>query len=43
MGQAHYLGLARRRIRFSVMCLAYNLRQGASIKKSCETSHYSCA
>jgi hypothetical protein len=25
MGQARYLGLARRRIRFSVMYLAYNL------------------
>jgi IS5 family transposase len=43
MGKSHYLGLACRRIRFSVMCLAYNLRRGATIKKSCETSHYSCA
>jgi len=43
MGQAHYLGLARNSIRFGVMCSAYNLRQGANIKKSCETSHYSCA
>jgi hypothetical protein len=43
MGQARYLGLARNRIRFGVMCLAYNLRRGANIKKSCETSHYSCA
>jgi IS5 family transposase len=43
MGQARYLGLARKRIRFGVMCLAYNLRRGANIKKSCETPHYSCA
>jgi hypothetical protein len=43
MGQARYFGLARNRIRFGVMCLAYNLRRGANIKKSCETSHYSCA
>jgi len=43
MGKARYLGLARNRIRFGVMCLAYNLRRGANIKKSCETSHYSCA
>ena len=43
MGQARYLGLARNRIRFGVMCLAYNLRRGANIKKSCEASHYSCA
>jgi IS5 family transposase len=43
MGQAHYLGLARNRIRSGVMCLAYNLRRGANIKKSCEASHYSCA
>jgi len=43
MGQARYLGLARNRIRFGVMCLAYNLRRGANIKKFCETSHYSCA
>ena len=43
MGQYRYLGLARNRIRFGVMCLAYNLRRGANIKKSCETSHYSCA
>jgi hypothetical protein len=41
--QARYLGLARNRIHFGVMCLAYNLRRGANIKKSCETSHYSCA
>ncbi|MFT5929908.1 MAG: IS5 family transposase [Oceanospirillaceae bacterium] len=41
MGQARYLGLARNRIRFGVMCLAYNLRRGANIKKSCEVSHYS--
>ena len=43
MGQARYLGLARNSIRFGVMCLAYNLRRGANINKSCETSHYSCA
>jgi IS5 family transposase len=43
MGQARYLGLARNSIRFGVMCLAYNLWRGANIKKSCETSHYSCA
>jgi IS5 family transposase len=43
MGQTRYLGLARNRIRFGVMCLAYNLRRGANIKKSCEASHYSCA
>jgi IS5 family transposase len=43
MGQARYLGLARNSIRFGVMCLAYNLRRGANIKKSCDTSHYSCA
>jgi hypothetical protein len=42
MGQARYLGLARNGIRFGVMCLAYNLRREANIKKSCETSHYSC-
>jgi IS5 family transposase len=28
MGQARYLGRARNRIRFGVMCLAYNLRRG---------------
>ena len=39
MGQARYLGLARNLIRFAGMCLAYNLRRGANIKKSCETSH----
>ena len=39
MCQARYLGLARNSIRFGVMCLAYNLRRGANIKKSCETSH----
>jgi IS5 family transposase len=43
MGQARYLRLARNSIRFGVMCLAYNLRRGANIKKSCDTSHYSCA
>jgi len=43
MGQARYLGLARNRVRFGVMCLAYNLRRGPNIKKSCEASHYSCA
>jgi hypothetical protein len=43
MGEARYLRLARNSIRFGVMCLAYNLRRGANIKKSCETSHYSCA
>tara|TARA_B110000503_G_scaffold129018_1_gene200780 strand:- start:239 stop:616 length:378 start_codon:yes stop_codon:yes gene_type:complete len=40
MGQARYLGLARNRIRFSVMYLAYNLRRGANIKKPCDTSPY---
>jgi len=43
MGQASYLGLARNSICFGVMCLAYNLRRGVNINKSCETSHYSCA
>ena len=43
MGQARYLELARNNIRFGVMCLAYNLRRGANIKKFCETSRYSCA
>ena len=43
MGQARYLRLARNSIRFGMMCLAYNLRRGANIKKFCETSHYSCA
>ena len=43
MGQARYLGLAHNRISLGVMCLAYNLRRGANIKKSCETSHHSCA
>ena len=43
MSQARYLGLARNNISFGVMCLAYNLRRGANIKESCETSHYSCA
>ena len=41
MGQARYLGLVRNRVRFGVMCLAYNLRRGANIKKSCEVAHYS--
>jgi IS5 family transposase len=40
MGQARYLGLARNPIRFSMMCLAHNLRRGANIKKSCDTSPY---
>ena len=39
MGQASYLGLVRNSIRFGVMCLAYNLRRGLNIKKSCETSN----
>ena len=43
MGQTRYLGLARNSIRFGVMCLVYNLKRGANIKKFCETSHYSCA
>ena len=43
MGQARYLGLTRNSIRIGVMCLAYNFRRGANIKKFCGTSHYSCA
>jgi IS5 family transposase len=39
MGQTRYLGLARNSIRFGVMCLAYNLRRGAMIKKSCKLSN----
>lgn len=35
MGKARYLGLARNRTRFELMCLAYNLKRGASIQRSC--------
>ncbi len=35
MGKARYLGLARNRTRFELMCVAYNLKRGASIQRSC--------
>ena len=35
MGKARYLGLARNRTRFELMCIAYNLKRGASIQRSC--------
>lgn len=33
MGKARYLGLARNRTRFELMCLAYNLKRGASLQQ----------
>jgi hypothetical protein len=33
MAQARYLGKARNQIRFSLMCLAYNLKRGVSLQK----------
>jgi len=35
MGKARYLGLARNRTRFELMCIAYNLKRGVSIQRSC--------
>lgn len=35
MGKARYVGLARNRTRFELMCIAYNLKRGASIQRSC--------
>ena len=35
MGKARYLGLGRNRTRFELMCLAYNLKRGVSIQRSC--------
>lgn len=34
MAKARYLGQARNRARFGLMCLAYNLKRGASIQQS---------
>lgn len=33
MGKARYLGLARNRTRFELMCVAYNLKRGAAIQQ----------
>lgn len=33
MGKARYLGLARNRTRFELMCMAYNLKRGASLQQ----------
>ena len=35
MGKARYLGLARNRTRVELMCVAYNLKRGVSIQRSC--------
>ena len=35
MGKAHYLGLARNRTRVELMCIAHNLKRGASLQRSC--------
>lgn len=35
MGKARYLGLARNRTRFELICIAYNLKRGASIRQNC--------
>jgi len=35
MGKARYLGLARNRTRFELICIAYNLKRGLSIQRSC--------
>jgi len=35
MGKARYLGLARNRTRFELMCIAHNLKRGASVQRSC--------
>lgn len=35
MGKARYVGLGRNRTRFELMCIAYNLKRGASIQRNC--------
>lgn len=35
MGKARYLGIARNRTRFEMMCIAHNLKRGVSIQRSC--------
>lgn len=35
MGKARYLGLTRNRTRFELMSVAYNLKRGASLQRSC--------
>lgn len=35
MGKARYLGLVRNRTRFELMSVAYNLKRGASLQRSC--------
>lgn len=43
MGQARYLGLVRNQVRFSLMCVAYNIKRGVSLRRECQTWQESCA
>ena len=36
MGKARYLGMSRNKARLGLMCLAYNLKRGAVILRSCD-------
>ncbi len=42
MGQARYLGLARNFTRFGLMCIAYNLKRGAAIRRDLQNIQQSC-
>lgn len=35
MAKARYMGLARNRTRFNLICIAYNIKRGASIQQDC--------
>jgi len=36
MGKARYLGIARNKARLALMCLAYNIKRGVAIERSCQ-------
>jgi IS5 family transposase len=43
LAQARYLGMKRNTTRFGLMCIAYNVKRGLSIKKECLDLQGSCA
>ena len=43
MGQARYMGLVRNQVRFSLMCVAYNIKRGVSLRREREAWQESCA
>ena len=42
MGQARYLDLVRNQVRFSLMCVAYNIKRSLSLRRECQSRQEKC-